>query len=97
MSERLRQIALKYLRHIAIQATAMEEVGKEVRFRSWTWFAVLLLIGFAIGGSTGYYLFVRDLNQVSDRLDAIQQQIILVPASEAKPTDAKAGKIRKRH
>jgi uncharacterized protein YfaQ (DUF2300 family) len=71
----------------------MEQVGKEVRFQSWTWVAVLLLLGFAFGGAAGYYLFVRDMNAVSDRLDVIQQQ--LTPAAavpDAKPVDGKAGK-----
>ncbi len=76
----------------------MAEVGKEVRFRSWTWFAVLLLIGFGIGGATGYYVFVLDINRVSDRLDAIQQQIMpVVPIPAAKPIDGKAAKVRKGH
>jgi hypothetical protein len=75
----------------------MAQVGKEVRFQSWTWFAVLLLIGFALGGATGYYLFVRDLNQVNDRLEAIQQQNAPAPASDAKPADSKIGKARKGH
>ena len=64
----------------------MEQVGKEVRFQSWTWVAVLLLLGFALGGAAGYYLFVRDMNQVNDRLYAIQQQ--LTPAAEAAPVRA---------
>jgi hypothetical protein len=77
---------------------AMEQVGKEVRFRSWTWFAVLLLIGFAIGGATGYYFFVQDMNRMSDRLDAIQQQITpAAPVPDAKPADGKAAKGKKGH
>lgn len=76
----------------------MEQVGKEVRFQSWTWVAVLLLLGFALGGAAGYYLFVRDMNQVGDRLDAIQQQLApAAPAPDVKPTDGKAGKARKGH
>lgn len=71
----------------------MEQVGKEVRFQSWTWVAVLLLLGFALGGAAGYYLFVRDLNQVNDRLDAIQQQ--LTPAAEAAPVKPGKSKMRK--
>ncbi len=71
----------------------MEQVGKEVRFQSWTWVAVLLLLGFALGGATGYYFFVQDMNRVSDRLDAIQQQITPATAvPDAKPVDGKAAK-----
>jgi len=72
----------------------MRQVGEDVRFRSWTWLAVFLLIGFALGGATGYYFFVQDMNRMSERLDAIQQQISLVPAPDAKPVDGKAGKSR---
>lgn len=68
----------------------MEQVGKEVRFQSWTWVAVLLLLGFALGGAAGYYLFVRDMNHVGDRLDTIQQQ--LAPAPVTQPADGKAAK-----
>ena len=73
----------------------MEQVGKEVRYQSWTWVAVLLLLGFALGGATGYYLFVRDINQVSDRLDAIQQ--LITPATEAVPATLRGqkGKTKK--
>jgi hypothetical protein len=39
----------------------MRQVGEDVRFRSWTWLAVFLLIGFALGGATGYYFFVQDM------------------------------------
>jgi len=53
----------------------MEQVGIKVRYQSWTWIVILLLLGFALGGATGYYLFVQDMNGMSDRLDAIQQQI----------------------
>ena len=71
----------------------MEQVAKEARYQSWTWLAVILLLGFAFGGATGYYLFVQDMNRVSDRLDAIQQQIATAAqAPDAKPTDGKAAK-----
>ncbi|WP_433965450.1 hypothetical protein [Tunturiibacter gelidiferens] len=50
------------------------------------------MLGFALGGATGYYFFVQDMNRMSDRLDAIQQQTAPATASEAKPTDGKAGK-----
>jgi len=38
------------------------------------------------------------MNRVSDRLDAIQQQIAPAPASpDAKPADGKAGKRKRGH
>ncbi len=72
----------------------MRQVGEEVRFRSWTWVGVLLLLGFVLGGAAGYYFFVQDLNRINDRLDAIQQQMAPV-APDAKPADGKAGKGHK--
>jgi hypothetical protein len=66
-------------------------------YQSWTWVAILVLLGFALGGATGYYLFVRDMNGVSDRLNAIQQQIAPpAPAPDAKPADGKAAKEHRR-
>ena len=73
----------------------MEQVGKEVRFQSWTWVAVLVLLGFALGGAAGYYLFVRDLNQVNDRLDAIQQQVTSDSPARVKPVDGKTARGKK--
>lgn len=76
----------------------MEQVGKEVRFQSWTWVAVLLVLGFALGGATGYYFFVQDMNHMSERLDSIQQQIAPVaPVTETKPTPSSSTKGRHGH
>jgi hypothetical protein len=48
--------------------------------------AFLVLIGVALGSTGCYWFFVRDLNQVNERLDSIQQQVVLaVPAPDAKP------------
>jgi hypothetical protein len=64
----------------------MAQVGGEVRFQTWRWVAFLVLIGIAIGSTGCYWFFVRDLNQVNDRLEIIQQQMTPVaPASDAKP------------
>jgi hypothetical protein len=71
------------------------QVSKEVRYQSWTWVAILLLLGFTLGGATGYYLFVRDMNGVSDRLDAIQQQIAL-PTPDVKQGEGKSVKAKRR-
>jgi len=78
--------------------SVMAQVAKETRYQSWTWLAVILLLGFAFGGAASYYLFVRDLNQVGDRIDAIQQQLApAVPAQEAKPVDGRPTKGHKGH
>lgn len=71
----------------------MQQVAKETRYQSWTWLAAILLLGFAFGGAAGYYLFVRDMNAVNDRLDAIQQQLVpAAQAPDAQPADGKAAK-----
>jgi hypothetical protein len=67
----------------------MEQVGKEVRYQSWTWAAALVLLGFAFGGAAGYYFFVRDLGSINDRIDAIQQQ--LAAPAPAQPASGKGG------
>jgi hypothetical protein len=67
----------------------MEQVGREVRYQSWTWVVALLLLGFACGGAAGYYFFVRDLGSINDRIDAIQTQ--LAPQAPAQPASGKGG------
>lgn len=64
----------------------MAQVGGEVRFQTWRWVAFLVLIGVALGSTGCYWFFVRDLNQVNERLDSIQQQVVLaLPVPDAKP------------
>jgi hypothetical protein len=64
----------------------MAQVGNEVAFQTWRWVAFLVLIGVAIGSGGCYWFFVRDLNQVNERLDSIQQQVMVVaPLPDAKP------------
>ncbi len=48
--------------------------------------AFLVLIGVALGSTGCYWFFVRDLSQVNERLESIQQQVVLaVPAPDVKP------------
>jgi uncharacterized protein HemX len=63
----------------------MEQVGKESRYQTWTWVAILVLLGIILGAAGCYYAVVRDLDRVNDRLDAIQQQI----TASAQAPDAK--------
>lgn len=64
----------------------MAQVGREVRFQSWSWVAFWVLLGMALGSVGCYWFFVRDLNQVTERLDTIQQQVILaIPVPDTKP------------
>ena len=71
----------------------MAQVGKESRFQTWNAIAVMILLGVFLGAFGSYYFFNRELGQVSNRLDGIQQQVApVVPASDAKPVDGKAAK-----
>lgn len=73
--------------------SVMAEVGKEARFQNWRWIAVMVVLGIVLGGTGCYYWFVRDLNQVNDRLDTIQQQLTpAAPAPVPQPADGKAAK-----
>jgi len=64
----------------------MAQVGSEVHFQTWRWVAFLVLIGVALGSTGCYWFFVRDLNQVNERLDSIQQQVTpAAPLPDAKP------------
>lgn len=64
----------------------MREVRDKSKMQSWTAVAIVLLLGILLGVCSCYYFFVRDLDQVNDRLDTIQQQIALPPqAPAAKP------------
>ena len=75
----------------------MEQVGKEVRYQSWTAIAVMVILGIALGTGGSYFFFIRDLGTINDRLKAIQQQIATPdPAPEAKPA-GKPGKARQSH
>jgi hypothetical protein len=63
----------------------MAQVGNEVAFQTWRWVAFLVLVGVALGSGGCYWFFVRDLNQVNERLDTIQQQVVLaIPVPDAK-------------
>lgn len=59
----------------------MSQVGKESRFQTWTWLAILVLLGVFLGAFGCYYFVQRDIGQINDRLDSIQQQI--APAAPA--------------
>jgi hypothetical protein len=72
----------------------MAQVGGEVRFQTWRWVAFLVLIGVALGSGGCYFFFVRDLNQVNERLDSIQKQVMVaVPAPDAKPAIVPSTKV----
>lgn len=59
----------------------MEQVGKESRYQTWTWLAILVLLGVILGATGCYYFVQQDIGQINDRIDNIQQQI--TPAAPA--------------
>ncbi len=86
---------LRYATHEA--RDVMREVRSAAKLQGWTAIAVLVLMGIALGMSGSYYFFIRDLGNINDRLEIIQQQIATpAPAPEAKPT-GKPGKAHQGH
>jgi hypothetical protein len=76
----------QFSREISSARNIMAQVGDEARFQTWRWVAFLVLIGVALGSTGCYWFFVRDLNQVNERLDSIQRQVLLaMPLPDAKP------------
>jgi hypothetical protein len=75
----------------------MRQVRSESKLQSWTTVALMVVLGVAIGTGGSYFFFIRDLGNINDRLETIQQQIAPpAPAPEAKPA-GKPGKARQSH
>jgi hypothetical protein len=53
----------------------ISQVGKESRYQTLGWVAVMIVFGIAIGWVGCYYFFQKDVGRIDDRLDSIQQQI----------------------
>jgi hypothetical protein len=72
----------------------MRQVRSEAKLQSWTAIALMVVLGIAIGSGGSYFFFIRDLGNINDRLETIQQQIATpAPAPDAKP----AGRPGKPH
>jgi hypothetical protein len=86
------------LRYATNQARdVMRQVRSESKLQSWTTIALMVIVGIALGMTGSYFFFIRDLGNINDRLEAIQQQIATpAPVPEAKPP-AKPGKPRQGH
>jgi hypothetical protein len=75
----------------------MRQVRSESKLQSWTAVAVMVILGVALGMGGSYFFFIRDLGNINDRLETIQQQIATpAPAPDVKPP-AKPGKARLSH
>lgn len=86
---------IEELRYATSQAgDVMRQVRSEAKLQSWTTVALMVVLGIAIGSGGSYFFFIRDIGNINDRLETIQQQIATpAPAPEAKP----AGKPGKAH
>ena len=70
----------------------MRQVRSESKLQSWTAVAFMVILGVALGMGGRYFFFIRDLGNINDRLEIIQQQIATpAPAPDAKPA-VKPGK-----
>jgi hypothetical protein len=76
----------------------MSQVGKESRFQTWTWIAIMVLLGVILGTVGCYFFYQRDIGRIDDRLDSIQQQITpATPALVAKPATGTSAKAHHGH
>jgi hypothetical protein len=75
----------------------MREVRSASKLQSWTTIALLVIVGVALGMTGSYFFFIRDLGNINDRLDTIQQQIATpAPVPDTKPS-GKPGKAHQSH
>ena len=78
---------------------AREAVGhlkEEARFQTWTIFALILALGFALGAFGTYFFFTRQVSALNSRFDQLQQQVI-APAPASTDTQAPPSQTKKKH
>ena len=82
---------------------AREAVGhlkEEARFQTWTVFALVLALGFALGAFGSYYFFYRQVSALNDRFDHLQQLLLTpvpAPADTHAPPARQTGKQHGQH
>jgi hypothetical protein len=79
---------------------AREAVGhlkEEARFQTWTVFALILALGFALGAFGSYFFFTRQVSALNDRFDHLQQLLLTPPAATDNPAPPQAGKKHGQH
>ena len=77
---------------------AREAVGhlkEEARFQTWTVFALILALGFALGAFGSYFFFTRQVSALNNRFEHLQQLLLTPPA--ATDTQAPPLKDGKKH
>jgi hypothetical protein len=76
----------------------MREVRSESKLQSWTTVAIMVVLGTALGMGGSYFFFIRDLGNINDRLETIQQQIAApAPAPDTAKPAGKPGKAHQSH
>ena len=78
---------------------AREAVGhlkEEARFQTWTVFALILALGFALGAFGSYFFFTRQVSALNDRFDHLQQMLVAPPPA-AVDTHAPIPQPAKKH
>ena len=78
---------------------AVGQLKEQSRYLNWTWFAIVLALGFALGGVGNYFLFTRQVSALNDRFDHLQQ-LLLTPApasADLQPTPQQTKKKRGAH
>ena len=67
------------LRHAT---TVVSEFKGVTRYLTWTWFAIILAMGFGLGSFGTYFFFTRQVSALNDRFDHLQQLLVApAPAS----------------
>ena len=68
---------------------AREAVGHlkdEARFQTWTVFALILALGFALGAFGTYFFFTRQVSSLNDRFDRLEQMLVTPHLLQRTPT-----------
>jgi hypothetical protein len=80
---------------------AREAVGhlkKEARFQTWTVFALILALGFALGAFGTYFFFTRQVSALNSRFDHLEQMLVTPPpAADTHAPPPQAGKKHGQH
>ncbi len=75
---------------------AVGQLKEQSRFLNWTWFAIVLALGFALGAFGTYYFFTRQVSALNDRFDHLQQ-LLVAPAPASTNTPAPSPQTKKKH
>ena len=77
---------------------AIGEVRSESKFQTWTWVAIIVVLGVVLGMTASYFFYTRDVGRIEDRIDTLQRQIAPpAPIVDVKPAEGKVGKGKKGH